>query len=796
MLVLLAGLHGVVSINTEVPIGSGTAYDPFTWGGGELGVTGDCQVYRRVGGNWELALSASEPQPETGELVSETPPPPIYEGSGTENSPYKILTAVKGLVCYRAEERDFEGCVSWKNDVASEGLCEKEGHVLWRDAPYGKKDENGGFFYPLVRTGSGADFLVPDLSREILYGQKEINLEGAATVEDLAKTPLIFIMYYYGGKWNYKAPQTTTGGGAAAGGGGVAVPPQTTEEYIDFSYSNLQSVLGEDQPGFAGGGIYIPQGIQSGGVEPVDVFLLFTGRRDQELSTRIGESITALPPEEISQYRYYFGNNDVQRFDLILKEHIAGGGKPVILVELLGSDLEKPYRAIDEAQYNHMIAGIEEELKGRGISNLRYNLLTFSYSSSAESQVISRMFNVLGKFNVVAIGESTTTTDYLKGIVNSNLQKFSSLVFVWRGNTNFPNDKVFHEYIDNRKDPKLATLSTSGISHQQVPAKLFKKVLDSYFHAPATSQPPIALEAEEDEVSPSESPAEEPAVTILTPENQRVKEIDEVWEIIGDKIRNSKDIWDLATKSWKPFSQIYQLLQQIPPGPGGVSSYEEVIGRAAAQSSIDAALIKAIIKHESRFNPNVISTTGCVGLMQICKTSADPTYIRQISGQPTAGAVLKNLPGCCELESGESKAYPCEQERKKCGNSPEWCAAGLYRCNPTNDDRFNSEKNIMNVASNLQKKKNHILAIYHTCGNECLIAANNIGEGVIIKAAAQTPTRSWSEIYNKINPQIMNEASNTYASWSSEDKQKKINGLKSYVSKVMQSYNQYQFGVS
>jgi hypothetical protein len=154
---------------------------------------------------------------------------------------------------------------------------------------------------------------------------------------------------------------------------------------------------------------------------------------------------------------------------------------------------------------------------------------------------------------------------------------------------------------------------------------------------------------------------------------------------------------------------------------------------------------------------------------------------------------LKNAPGCCKPEPDESKAYPCKNERKRCGDSPRWCANGQYRCSPENDDRFDRNKNILTVASNLQKKKNVVSNICLSSDiNECIIAANNIGECIIKAAAIDQTSPGWNEIYRKITPNIMNQCSKTYGSWSPEEKEKKINNLGPYVSKVMQTYRWYQ----
>lgn len=50
---------------------------------------------------------------------------------------------------------------------------------------------------------------------------------------------------------------------------------------------------------------------------------------------------------------------------------------------------------------------------------------------------------------------------------------------------------------------------------------------------------------------------------------------------------------------------------------------ETLINRFADQFQLDAALIKAVIKVESDFNPRVVSSKGALGLMQLMPETAD-----------------------------------------------------------------------------------------------------------------------------------------------------------------------------
>ncbi len=211
------------------------------------------------------------------------------------------------------------------------------------------------------------------------------------------------------------------------------------------------------------------------------------------------------------------------------------------------------------------------------------------------------------------------------------------------------------------------------------------------------------------------------------------------------------------------------------------AEYDSAFITHCKAEGISPALVKAISSRESGLNPLLIGPSGDVGLMQF-------TY-------KTAKNYFTTIVDCCTKSSSETTSS-CVEENEAYGK--EWGAgkpgvANPYKCNPSNDDRFNPPLSIQ--AGCKLVKANYDAFTDYTFATEddkikFTIAAYHLGAGGVkscikgkelrgnnCKTDISAQTLSW-ELFSNNLPDALYPG-------------KKINYKPSMDNYVLQIYNRY-----
>ncbi len=202
--------------------------------------------------------------------------------------------------------------------------------------------------------------------------------------------------------------------------------------------------------------------------------------------------------------------------------------------------------------------------------------------------------------------------------------------------------------------------------------------------------------------------------------------------------------------------------------------YGKSLRQAAQTHSLDYLLIAAVIRYESNANNDAISSTGCTGLMQVCRGSA-------------ASPVEIVCPQ--DRKTGQQECYSGRCKQK---NGIQWCEPCLNQDYCVVDDRFYPRKNIDCGTKVLKGKLKQYKGKY-TDYLQLGIAAYNAGEGVIneaIKATGKSDPR-WEEVYGKVTISIFRKFQ-TYNDFTNARLQQKITELDDYVTNIVNAYRKYK----
>ena len=88
------------------------------------------------------------------------------------------------------------------------------------------------------------------------------------------------------------------------------------------------------------------------------------------------------------------------------------------------------------------------------------------------------------------------------------------------------------------------------------------------------------------------------------------------------RFKDSNGVWHFSDTRSDPRYHLYIKTKGLS-GKQYLKKYDGIIQKAARQFGVEVTLIKAIIKAESSFDPNALSSSGAQGLMQLMPDTAD-----------------------------------------------------------------------------------------------------------------------------------------------------------------------------